>query len=271
MKKSLFTLILLMLLIHEAYPEVPVNVIILRFSLNRDDKADLIDVRVDQGIVSDGTPEETDYKIAILEENGKEIYKAYFDISFNLVSSGTAESDDVAILNSSTVFVRLPYLKDGSRIALYHLGRQIYSLDLSILCNKNNICDNYENTMSCPTDCMKGAGVPYCDMASDGICNKRCLPEWDPDCLSKTANNESSTPTTLPVKNVVGKNERYIQYVFLLVFGGLILFFLYKRREKKKIEKKRKEFISWKEEQEKLKMPGKPPAGKLGVKNPEIK
>ena len=262
MKKSLYTFLVLMLLMYGTCAEVPVNVIILRFSLHQDDKVDLINVRVDQGTVSDGSPEGTDYKLLILGENSKEIYTTYFHTRFMIVSSGTNGSDDVTLLNSSTVSLRLPYSEDGRRIVLYHLGKQIYSLDLSILCNKNNICDNYENAMTCPGDCMMGEGMPYCDMSSDGICNKHCPPEWDPDCLANITKDSSTLITsTLPAKNMPGNNEQYMIYVFLLVFVALILLLIYKGTEKKKIEKKRKEFISWKEEQEKQKPPEKSSGG----------
>jgi len=198
-----------------------------------------------------------DYLLKITDEGGRSLWEKDMNIIFFLTSDPPMSIDH-------TLFEMLvPYVPEMKHVSFYRAGKLLFAGEIN-LCNYDRACDTLrEDYLSCPEDCPLNESEGLCTGYDDGSCDPDCLEGIDPDCLSKTANNDSSTPTTstLPAKNAVGINEQYIQYLFLLALGGLILFLLYKRTEKKKIEKKRKEFISWKEEQEKLKPPEKSSGG----------
>jgi hypothetical protein len=259
--KHIMIALMVACLIQQAYAETPTKILILDFVAYADGRIGNVSYSIDYGIPTVPSTSETDYLLRVYDGKNKVIYSAYFYLGLEIISLGGLQ-ERMTKLDSTNVRLRLPCYETAKKAVITIKGKDAYSLDLSQLCNYNGLCDSEENRLSCFEDCREDTKRDYCDPSKDGVCDRDCLPEWDPDCLSKTTNNESSTSTTstLPVKNAVGINEQYMIYVFILVFVALVLLFMYKATEKKKIEKKRKEFISWKEEQEKLKQDGKPPA-----------
>lgn len=57
-------------------------------------------------------------------------------------------------------------------------------------CDGNGICENNENTRTCPQDCPSGLEDGYCDKASDNKCDPDCSVYEDIDCKSTGTSKE---------------------------------------------------------------------------------
>ena len=156
------------------------------------------------------------------------------------------------------------------------------TVEEKLICNHNLFCepDRGENYENCPQDCSPGSADGYCDAREDGVCDPDCERTEDPDCTTATTVMETTTTSTIeqtPVtptttvtettsellatstttkpKETEEKPEGFmglLPYVILLLFIAAAAFFVYSKSREKAIEKKRKEFLRWKEEQERL-------------------
>ena len=56
------------------------------------------------------------------------------------------------------------------------------SVEFTVYCKSNNICEENENSLNCPEDCKTGLKDNICNYKSDSICDEDCTD--DPDCKS---------------------------------------------------------------------------------------
>ena len=88
------------------------------------------------------------------------------------------------------------------------------SLNINVLCNPNNICEENENSLNCPQDCSSGIADGICDYKLDNKCDPDC--EYDPDCGRVTE------PTKI--------NKNFIFYILGLAVVFIVFFLLRKKR-----------------------------------------
>ena len=95
------------------------------------------------------------------------------------------------------------------------LNNKYYSsnaIQFNVLCNKNNICGENENSLNCPEDCKTGLKDNICDYKIDDVCDPDCT--QDPDC------------------KLTGKSSLYFILVIfaLIIIISLIYFFVNKNK-----------------------------------------
>lgn len=125
------------------------------------------------------------FKIKILNENNEILYEKWVYVSFFIF--------DIGEVNYSSLSFTLPKLENVKTFKLIYKGEEKFSLNLpSILCNNNKICDNSENYLSCPDDCLINAKDGICmnakeneekDYWEDGVCDEDCYK--DDDCYKR--------------------------------------------------------------------------------------
>lgn len=127
----------------------------------------------------DGSPERnpldfSDYQLIIESDQGL-LDGAYLPVSFALL-------DPFREVNEAPVTVKLPYSQDFEILKVYHKDKIIFEDDISYLCRENGICEENENYVSCPNDCVSGSADGLCDRVDDDICDADCLLGGDKDC-----------------------------------------------------------------------------------------
>ena len=193
--KNKIIIVLLALLLFQcaAKAENPSNILVLEFTVYKNNTVDMADYYVDNGVPTVFSGEKTSYRITVYSKDRSTLYGAYFLPALEAIdtgSSGAASSGDYAYER-----IRLPFSEEMAYLEIYHSGERIYSLDLSPLCDHNGKCEGRENKLSCQSDCKAGEGEIYCNTESDGVCDVNCFPGWDPDCRKE---NETVVESTQP-------------------------------------------------------------------------
>ncbi len=130
----------------------------------------------DQPDTADG-----DYKI-ILADKERVMYNSYLPVNFRRLDT----SEDVQeVLTSS----KLPYQGNLGKVRISRFAegqeRVLWSYDLKKLCNRDGICNNYENHISCPIDCPITSPDGVCETKIDSFCDPDCAKGLDRDCEPK--------------------------------------------------------------------------------------
>jgi hypothetical protein len=209
--KIILTVLLCVAIMQSACAE---RILSISFTADRNGSVELKTLKASEGkstiYVAPG-----DYSLVITgEDNRSVLLQESLDITFE---NGQ---------NQSVVFLREPYDPDMRRLFLYKDSKQIFYSDIAF-CNRNGVCDYYENSMTCPSDCPAGK------------------------------NDSSTSGLFAPDKKEDSQNMGCVLLVFIVVLM-IAAFIFYRKKQAQKIAKQREEFIRWKEEQEFLKNTGKP-------------
>ncbi len=123
------------------------------------------------------------FEARILDSGGNILNRAYFIPDFLILSDPPIEVDETV---DEVVF---PYSQNTSTVQVLKGGEIILSESIGIqLCNRDGICNNKENYISCSQDCDRFSEDDYCNsISNDHICDPDCL--WDSE-----AGGECSQP-----------------------------------------------------------------------------
>lgn len=115
---------------------------------------------------------------------------------------------------------KLPYRGNIGklRVSYFNGTREsvLWSYDLRKLCNRDKICNTYENYLSCPSDCNLKNKDNVCIPQYDTICDPDCAPELDRDCFK-----EPISPTV-------------ITSIALVILFFILILLYYKKKPKKR-------------------------------------
>ena len=197
-------------------------------------------VEIKRIFVKDGAPDlrnviqESDYKFVAHYENKSIIQK------YPVIFMSTAHG----VPFSPFVFVNTEFYYDESlkKIEVYRKDNLLFSEDIN-LCNKDNICNNGENTVSCPSDCKTGSADGWCDGAADRICDPDCQTDADIDCscgnnICDPNENDKNCPKdclkSKPISKDAPKFLALTIVLVLFVIAGIAAlgYWLYKRKKK---------------------------------------
>lgn len=216
--------IVIMLFSVAAHSESPQNILILEFTLYKNDSVIFSDYYVDVGIPTVFGKVNTGYSLTVYSKEGSVLYNAFFRPGLEAMAQG-ASTASTGAQNAAYLRLRLPYAEKMAYLEVYHGGKMIHSQSLSDLCDHNGVCGGRENALSCPADCAKGAGRTYCNAQADGLCDPSCYAGWDPDCANN--NNSAVNSSTPPAAGDMVDGTLYIA-----LFAGIIIvaLFIFRRR-----------------------------------------
>jgi len=139
------------------------------------------------------------YILKILDENYEKLFSKNFSVEIKVFDMPSPPNVSLVLM--------LPYFSTGKSINILKDDHTLFSIDLELICNKNNICDNYENYFSCEIDCPSGSNDGTCDKLTDSKCDPDCaIPSDDPDCITKIVTTiTEKTTTTIQLCN---KNKK---------------------------------------------------------------
>jgi hypothetical protein len=235
MKKWLFGIIILLLFIPVViYAQETKN---FEFNLEfyQNDTVILNNFNLIEGRKTEYLPEGK-YSFKLFDEQGSILLEKKFDVKFIIFT------EPPRLLDHIPVILRIPYTSDASKIIFYHDSTIIYQKEIKdMICNRDKICNGFENYLSCPEDCPSGSRDNYCDKILDGICDPDCAKEVDIDCtcgnnICDLKENAENCP-----KDCKPKNEMITLLLISLIAIALLLIF-YRRFCIKRKKRPKKSF-----------------------------
>jgi len=150
MKKTIIIVLICLLLVPEIFSNVNLqSVYSLQVEIFKDDSVVLQNLSAGNGTISTFPTTKKYYSIKVLGPMNKVLFDKDIEVSFILL----LEPLKVVQLNSTIIHVRVPYFNNAKKISIYHLNKEIFSIDLSEeICNNNSICELGENKYNCSND-----------------------------------------------------------------------------------------------------------------------
>jgi hypothetical protein len=181
------------------------------------------------------------YYLKIYSKNN-EVYSLPFFVSFRIMSTPPLDAE----INNTLVELKAPFFDNADTIKIFRSDTEIFSFDISNFCNKDKICGEYENEISCPQDCSQttnettqakpnaseyGCGNNICDSSEtyftcpsdcksgekDGYCDRVKDGKCDPDCR---ASEDSDCTESIEIK----KEDSTSKILIAAIFGVILLF-----------------------------------------------
>ncbi len=188
--KKLLIFILIGLIICSFALELPSGIADTIIKINENNETAEIDwILVSYGNFTTEQLDDGDFKIEI-EYNNSVVYETNFDLGTDIIFWDSEESGGAEEIPRDYAEFYLPFYDSSQMIKVYHKSYLIFETSLEkYLCDKNNVCDEDEDYLTCPSDCPSGEEDGLCDRQKDGKCDPDCLEEFalDIDC---TCGNE---------------------------------------------------------------------------------
>lgn len=153
-------------------------VLLIDFNITRDGNVTDFGYKVIEGRAN--PKNEGDCTLMIFDSDNSMLWMSGYDLHFGIF--------DTTNVYDSVIFKdKIPYDDDMKKISVIYQGMTIYSEELSF-CNSDGSCDNNENAISCPDDCIPDEADGICINDPDGFCDPDCLSGYDPDCIEAKNN-----------------------------------------------------------------------------------
>lgn len=148
-----------------------------------------------------------EYTARIISFKGDVLFETTFNVNIEPfysmpLSKETAKPSQQ--LTKTTFDLLIPYFANGKSLHILRDNELLFETDVSKFstCNENNICEGFESTqtcasdctcgnnvcepqenyMRCSTDCKSGQKDTVCDHVPEGICDPDCTITEDNDC-----------------------------------------------------------------------------------------
>jgi hypothetical protein len=189
----------LMLCLSFAYSSTE-EILLIDFTLSRDDSVSLNDMRIEIGTASEAGF--GSYSLIVFSSDGNVQFSHSFDAIFTAYADPIDPNMGFPVLpgqedmigeygeiglNEIDYIVKVPFNTELSSFQIKKGDNVLYE-DLIDICNNNGICEPQrgENYLSCYEDCPSGSLDNYCDGIFDNICDPDCIAqgreEMDTDC-----------------------------------------------------------------------------------------
>jgi len=240
------------------------NVFLLYVSVHKNDAVDLNGFELLEGKANVYPSNPGEYTLKMVSQEEKELLASDLQLSFTAYADkvnekGEMVSEQVELQEVEKV-LRLPYSKEAEKIELYHEGKVIFSLDIpEMLCVPDGKCIDYCQGRNDP-DCATETTPAVTSTTAEPIAattTQAATETTETKITTSPEPTEESTTTTM-LKEAEGKTPDVmglLPYAVMALIIAAAAIAIYKKSTDRDIEKKREEFLRWKEEQEKLKRP----------------
>jgi len=187
-----YCLILIFIFVLLSVPPVysiPGKIISLDLLFDKNDNVEIINLGVWYGSLDKMYDMTSKYRFEILDSESRIVLSNGIAVSFfaygevKMYNSNATAPSEIIEYDESHVFLRLPYSPEYKDLNIYKESKLIFNTDLGeLLCNNNNICDGYENYLSC-RDCGNDSKDGFCNKILDGVCDGDCETKEDSDCI----------------------------------------------------------------------------------------
>ncbi|MEM5813450.1 MAG: hypothetical protein QXU71_03760 [Candidatus Aenigmatarchaeota archaeon] len=135
------------------------KVYVLYIKVFRNNSIELLDFSATYGNPSQLFDLDSNYSIRIISVDNKILFEKPLPIYF-IAYMTKEEEGEIAhgevILESTLLYLKLPYFPNGKWINIYYLDKLIFSIDISEkLCDNDGICEDFETEYICEKDCIK--------------------------------------------------------------------------------------------------------------------
>ncbi|MBT3463669.1 hypothetical protein HOD20_05210 [archaeon] len=198
------------------------------YKLNRDNTMELLDFYPYPTNFRDTSWKDSKLVAKFYDGNNLETDLVYVLFSFLI-------PDSMGYRNSIIVSISRPCNSDWKTLKFFYDKKEIYSQQIDdLMCNNNNICENYETSLIC-SDCAHSSQDGWCELVEDNICDPDCI-SGDKDCEKDNLilNNEkieSNLNNFIEKEIETSSNSYYLIPLMLLLF--LAIFFLYYKHSTK--------------------------------------
>lgn len=203
------------------------RILYIDFSIDKMDIVRLNNISIKEGkmIIEDSL---SDYSIQFLDDNQAILLSLPVNLEipadihiagfFDLPPPKTIEE----IKGESTVSII--FNEEYKRMRITKNNQTLFEDSIKkYLCNKNSVCEYFEDRESCPFDCKQSSKDGFCDNAKDGICDSDCVLLDEIDCGRANA-VKSPNENENSLLNVVS--------FFIIIAIITILYILYRRKKK---------------------------------------
>jgi len=200
MKKMIFLVLMIILAVFVGAEE---TILQFDFWVNLDNTIAIENVKT---IVGSGFDQEyVNYEDYFLEVGG---YKTYFPVMFRVMTNPPRNMDKVLVRK------KLPYNGNTEVVRIYKQDDLLFSFSLSGLCNQDSVCNGYENSLSCASDCDLSIADSVCVKKEDGVCDPDCYEGVDDDCGGEVVEKVDGGGQEPTVKR---------PYYLFALFGGILV------------------------------------------------
>jgi len=146
------------------------------FSINKNDTVELIKTNSFAGKSDIDVITNSDYKLLYFDSQNNKLVQINLPVEFYVFDAPEGDVESVP------VSVRQPCDEKWKKLEILHNNKNIFIYQFKEkLCNRDKICNNNENFLTCPEDCPSGSKDGWCDRQPDSKCDPDCL-DGDPDC-----------------------------------------------------------------------------------------
>ena len=134
-------------------------------------------------IIQDYSPGFGEFSAKLTTSSGRELSRSNFQPSFYILSNPPTETD------TETVTLNFEYKEQAEFLEVYHNNNQKLKINIKeLLCNKNSVCEENENYLSCQKDCPLYSEDGLCSgYSGDNYCDTDCYN--DSDCDQENCND----------------------------------------------------------------------------------
>jgi hypothetical protein len=159
MKKGLAIIILFLLLAAPIVVAQTSKIFVLYATVYKNDTVELRDFKISEGKQDVFIQQESEYSLKIISINNRILFQAPLQISFYAFPQQEGiDQPSIIQTDEATLYLRLPYFLDASKIEIYHKNKLIFQHQIpGVTACGNGICDTElgETYASCPQDCPK--------------------------------------------------------------------------------------------------------------------
>ncbi|MBI2139126.1 hypothetical protein HYU13_06045 [Candidatus Woesearchaeota archaeon] len=161
------------------------------FIIGKDRSVQLLQSRTFEGSGILPGPAASSFELSFFDQQGNIITAEKLPIAFFRLHNHGQRGEDV---DAVPVTVRTPFQQQWETGKLLENGRSIFTFKpMAMLCNRNRLCDGYENFLSCPFDCSSASQDGWCNRAKDRGCDPDCI-MGDEDCSVLATPERVSSP-----------------------------------------------------------------------------